>query len=66
MGIGDEITGKAKEIAGKVTDDDSLRKEGKAQQEKADAEYQAEQAKQEAQVKEAEAARAAAEQQRHE
>jgi uncharacterized protein YjbJ (UPF0337 family) len=65
MGIGDELVGKAKEVTGKVTDNDSLRKEGAAQQEKADAEYKAEQAKQEAETKEREAARAAAEEQRH-
>jgi uncharacterized protein YjbJ (UPF0337 family) len=65
MGIGDELKGKAKEVGGKLTDDESLRKEGEAQQEKADAQYKAEKAKEEARLKEEQAARAAAEEERH-
>ena len=54
-GIVEDLKGKAKEVAGTVTDNDSLREEGKAQQDKADA--QRDVAKKEA---EAEAARGAA------
>lgn len=54
-GIVEDIKGKAKEVVGTVTDNDSLREEGKAQQDKAEAERDV--AKKEA---EAEAARGAA------
>jgi uncharacterized protein YjbJ (UPF0337 family) len=55
------IKGKAKEVAGVVADDESLRQEGRAQQEKADAqraaarhEAEAEKARAEAEAREAE------------
>jgi uncharacterized protein YjbJ (UPF0337 family) len=34
-GVFEDVKGKAKEVAGNVTDDDRLREEGKAQQDKA-------------------------------
>jgi len=37
-GIVEDVKGKAKEVAGKLTDDERLEREGKAQQRKADAE----------------------------
>ncbi len=37
MGIGDEITGKAKQAAGDVTDSAGLRQEGKQEQQKGEA-----------------------------
>jgi uncharacterized protein YjbJ (UPF0337 family) len=58
-GILEGIKGKFKEASGAVTDDERLRREGRAQQDKADAEREA--AKQET-----EAARARAEAQVHE
>ena len=36
-GIVEDVKGKVKEVAGTVTDNDSLREEGKAQQDKAEA-----------------------------
>jgi len=36
-GIGEDIKGKAKEVIGKLTDNDSLTEEGRSQQDKADA-----------------------------
>jgi uncharacterized protein YjbJ (UPF0337 family) len=53
------VKGKAKEAAGALSDDDDLRREGEAQQDKADAER-------EVARKETEAARARAEAQVHE
>jgi uncharacterized protein YjbJ (UPF0337 family) len=41
MGIGEEIKGKVKQVAGDVTDNDDLRREGKAQEEKGKAEVSA-------------------------
>ena len=40
----EKAKGKAKEVFGKATDNDSMHEEGKAQQEKAEAQEQAEQA----------------------
>jgi uncharacterized protein YjbJ (UPF0337 family) len=54
-GIAEEIKGRVKQAAGAITDDEELRREGEAQQEKADAERDV--ARQEA---EAEKARAVA------
>jgi uncharacterized protein YjbJ (UPF0337 family) len=48
MGDTEGVKGKAKEVAGAVTDDEKLKREGEAQQDKADAERDAEAAKQEA------------------
>jgi uncharacterized protein YjbJ (UPF0337 family) len=58
-GIIEGIKGKFKEAGGAVADDESLRREGRAQQDKADAER-------EAAKRETEAARARAEEQVHE
>lgn len=55
-GLVEEVKGKAKEAAGALTDDEEMKREGRAQQEKADAERDV--ARKEA---EAEAARADAE-----
>lgn len=55
MGVGEEIKGKAKEVAGAVSDNDDLRREGKAQVDKGQAEVEAQQARLEAQKNEAEA-----------
>lgn len=55
MGIGEEIKGKAKEAAGSVTDNDDLRREGQAQQDKGEAEREATQARAEAKAHEAKA-----------
>jgi len=60
-GITEAVKGKAKEAAGAVTDNDDLRREGEAQQDKADAERdvarkeaEAEKARGEASAREAE------------
>jgi uncharacterized protein YjbJ (UPF0337 family) len=60
-GIVEDVKGKAKEVAGKVTNNDALADEGRAQQEKADAkrdvaehEAKAEAARAEASMHEAE------------
>lgn len=45
MALDDKITGKAKEVAGKATDDEDLAKEGKAEQVKAKIEEAAEDVK---------------------
>ena len=58
-GVVEAVKGKAKEVAGAVTDKEELRKEGKAQQEKADA-------LRDVAVKEAEAEKARAEAKGHE
>ena len=55
MGIGEEIKGKAKEAAGSVVDNDDLRHEGRAQQDKGEAEREATQARAEAKAHEAKA-----------
>ncbi|MGV0627547.1 microaggregate-binding protein 1 [Mycolicibacter minnesotensis] len=52
-GIVEDVKGKAKEVAGTVTGDDSLKREGQAQQDKAEAQR-------EVAVKEAEAEKARA------
>lgn len=54
-GVVEGVVGKAKEVAGIVTDRDNLKEEGRAQQDKADAEREVAQKE-----GEAEAARAAA------
>jgi uncharacterized protein YjbJ (UPF0337 family) len=48
VGESEGIKGKAKEVAGAVTDDERLKREGEAQQDKAEAEREAEAAKEEA------------------
>lgn len=60
-GVVEDVKGKAKEAAGAVTNNDSMHKEGQAQQEKAEAnrevaakEAEAEKARGEAEVREAE------------
>lgn len=58
-GIVEDVVGKAKEIAGIVINNDSLRNEGRAQQDKAQA--QRDVAKKEAQAESARAAASAAE-----
>ena len=55
MGVGEEIKGKAKEAVGSVTDDDGLRREGRAQQDKGQAEREATQARAEAKAHEVKA-----------
>jgi len=55
MGVGEEIKGKAKEAAGSVLDNDNLRREGQAQQDKGQAEREATQARAEAKAHEAKA-----------
>src|SRR5579862_3426959 len=55
MGVGEEIKGKAKEAVGSVVDDDNLRREGRAQQDKGQAERQATQARAEARAHDAKA-----------
>lgn len=57
----EEATGKAKKALGAVLDDDDLREEGSAQQEKVDKEREAERKQTEAQKARAEAERAEAE-----
>ena len=55
MGIGEEIKGKAKEAAGSIVDNDDLRREGQAQQDKGEAEREATQARAEAKAHDAKA-----------
>ncbi len=55
MGIGEEIKGKAKAAAGSIVDNDDLRREGEAQQDKGEAEREATQARAEAKAHEAKA-----------
>lgn len=62
MGIGEEIKGKVKEAAGSIVDNDDLRREGEAQQDKGQAEREATQARAEAKVHETKAAAKEAEQ----
>ncbi|HEX2050286.1 MAG TPA: CsbD family protein [Actinomycetota bacterium] len=62
---GEGIKGKVKEAAGAVSDDDRLRAEGKAQQDKADAEREASRREAEADAARTEAASHEAEQRRH-
>ena len=57
-GLGEDVKGKAKQVAGRVAGDETLEREGSAQQGKADAER-------EAAAKEKEAERARAEAQLH-
>jgi uncharacterized protein YjbJ (UPF0337 family) len=60
-GVVEDVKGKAKEVAGTVIDDDELKREGQAQQDKAEAqrevaehEAEAEKARAEAEAREAE------------
>ncbi|MDQ1393431.1 MAG: hypothetical protein QOF30_2408 [Acidimicrobiaceae bacterium] len=55
MGIGEELKGKAKEAAGSVVDNNDLRREGQAQQDKGQAEREATQARAEAKAHDAKA-----------
>lgn len=55
MGIMEEAKGKAKEIAGEVTDNPELQEEGRAQQDKGEAEREATKARAKAKAHEAEA-----------
>jgi uncharacterized protein YjbJ (UPF0337 family) len=65
-GLGEEIKGSAKKIAGQATGDEDLEREGEAQREKADAEREAEQREAEAAEKRTQARLAEAEQRAHE
>ena len=64
-GAGEGIKGKVKEAAGAVSDDDKLRAEGKAQQDKADAQREASRREAEADAARSEAAAHEAEERRH-
>ncbi len=55
MGIFEEAKGKAKEVAGDLTDDPDLKAEGQAQQDKGEAEHEADKARAEAKAHEAKA-----------
>ena len=55
MGIFEKAKGKAKEAIGDVTDDTDLKAEGRAQQDKGEAEHEANKAKAEAKAHEAKA-----------
>ena len=55
MGIFEKAKGKAKEAVGDVTDDADLKAEGRAQQDKCEAEHEANKAKAEAKAHEAKA-----------
>ena len=56
MGILDKITGRAKKAAGDITDDASLRREGRQEERKGDAKDEAARAQDEADLKKQEAA----------
>jgi len=62
MGIGEEIKGKVKAATGSIVDNDNLRREGEAQQDKGQAEREATQARAEAKAHETKAAAKEAEQ----
>jgi uncharacterized protein YjbJ (UPF0337 family) len=64
-GVVEDIKGKAKEVAGKLTNDENLRDEGRAQQEKAGAERDVAEHEARADAKRAEAAAREAEQRAH-
>jgi len=55
MGVFEKAKGKVKEVAGDVTDNPDLEAEGKAQQDKGQAEHEANKAKAEAKAHEAKA-----------
>jgi uncharacterized protein YjbJ (UPF0337 family) len=55
MGVGEEVKGKVKEAAGSIADNDDLRREGQAQQDKGEAEREATQARAEAKAHDAKA-----------
>jgi uncharacterized protein YjbJ (UPF0337 family) len=64
-GVVEAVKGKAKEAAGAVADNDELRREGKAQQDKADSERKVARKEAEAQKARAEAEAHEAEQRSH-
>ena len=55
VGILDKITGKAKQVAGDVSDDASLRRQGKREERKGEAKEEATEAQQRAEQKQREA-----------
>lgn len=55
MGVGEELKGKAKEAIGDLTNNPDLQREGKAQEERGEAEREATQARAEAKAHEAKA-----------
>lgn len=57
QGVGEELKGSAKKVAGQVTGDERLEREGEAQREKSDKQREAEQAEAQAQEKRDEALR---------
>ena len=57
MGLMDKISGRAKKAAGDVTDDASLRQQGRKEERKGDAKDQAARAEERAEEKQAEASR---------
>lgn len=57
MGITDKITGRAKQAAGDLADDDGLKNQGEKEERKEDARDEASQAEDEASAKREEAAR---------
>jgi uncharacterized protein YjbJ (UPF0337 family) len=64
-GVVEDLKGRAKEAVGAVTGDQSLRREGQAQQDKADAERDVARKEAEAEAARAEATRREAEQRMH-
>jgi uncharacterized protein YjbJ (UPF0337 family) len=64
-GVVEDVKGKAKEVAGAVTGRDELQREGKAQQEKADAQRDVAQKEAEAEKARAEVAAREAEEKSH-
>ena len=55
MGAGEELKGKVKEAAGAIADNDDLRREGQAQQDKGEAQRDAAEARAEAKAHDAKA-----------
>jgi uncharacterized protein YjbJ (UPF0337 family) len=64
-GVVEDVKGRAKEAAGALTGDEELRREGRSQQEKAEAERDVAQAEAQAEVERAKAQARELEQRRH-
>lgn len=64
-GVGEELKGSAKKVAGQLSGDENMEREGEAQRQKSDKEREAEQAEAQAQAKRDEALRKEGQQRAH-